>query len=59
MKCPCKGCNERYSACHDDCDKYKAWSSWLQTGKDNRQQERDVTDAIIRGKLRVKRLKGL
>ena len=22
-KPPCKGCNERFTACHDKCDKYK------------------------------------
>ncbi len=25
IKCPYKGCTERYSACHDDCEKYKAY----------------------------------
>lgn len=25
IKCPCKGCTERYSACHDDCEKYKVY----------------------------------
>lgn len=24
-KCPCSGCGERFPACHDGCDKYKAW----------------------------------
>ena len=24
-KPPCKGCNERFTACHDKCDKYKEW----------------------------------
>lgn len=27
IKAPCKGCNERYSACHDDCDRYKAFQA--------------------------------
>lgn len=22
---PCKGCTERYTACHDHCEKYKKW----------------------------------
>lgn len=26
---PCKGCLERYPACHDQCDKYKTWKSDL------------------------------
>ena len=25
MKCPCRGCEERYEACHDRCEKYKEW----------------------------------
>ena len=25
IKAPCKGCTERYSACHDECEKYKAY----------------------------------
>ena len=25
MSCPCKDCAERYEACHDHCDRYKAW----------------------------------
>ena len=28
-KPPCKGCNERFTACHDKCDKYKEWKSRL------------------------------
>lgn len=26
---PCKGCNERFTACHDKCEKYKAWKQRL------------------------------
>ena len=26
---PCKGCSDRYTACHDKCEKYKAWKSQL------------------------------
>jgi hypothetical protein len=22
---PCNGCTERYTACHDHCDKHKKW----------------------------------
>ena len=22
LKCPCKNCKDRHSACHDTCDKY-------------------------------------
>lgn len=24
-KLPCKGCTDRYTACHDKCEKYKEW----------------------------------
>ena len=27
IKAPCKDCLERSRACHDTCDKYKAWSA--------------------------------
>lgn len=23
--CPCDGCRMRHEACHDKCDRYKAW----------------------------------
>lgn len=26
---PCKGCQERFPACHGQCDKYKTWKSNL------------------------------
>lgn len=25
MIAPCKSCTERYSACHDTCEKYQEW----------------------------------
>ena len=25
MLAPCKDCNDRYIACHDHCERYKAW----------------------------------
>lgn len=28
-KPPCKDCQDRHTACHDKCEKYKAWKSWL------------------------------
>jgi hypothetical protein len=27
MICPCKDCQERYEACHDHCERYKAWKA--------------------------------
>lgn len=26
---PCKDCADRHEACHDKCEKYKAWKSRL------------------------------
>lgn len=26
---PCKGCTDRFTACHDKCEKYKAWKTRL------------------------------
>ena len=28
-KPPCKDCEDRFTACHDKCEKYKAWKSQL------------------------------
>lgn len=28
-KPPCKDCKDRFTACHDKCEKYKAWKSRL------------------------------
>ena len=27
MSAPCKDCQERYTACHDHCEKYKSWKA--------------------------------
>ena len=27
---PCKDCTEKYTACHDHCDKYKGWKERYQ-----------------------------
>lgn len=26
MRCPCRGCEERYEACHDHCARYQEWA---------------------------------
>ena len=26
---PCKGCTERFTACHDKCERYKEWKQRL------------------------------
>ena len=27
MKCPCKNCEERHRACHDNCERFKEWKA--------------------------------
>lgn len=27
MTCPCRGCPDRFTACHDSCDRYHAWKA--------------------------------
>ena len=27
---PCKDCTERYTACHDHCERYKTWKAGVQ-----------------------------
>ena len=43
---PCKDCEERYRACSDKCDRYKAWKAEIERVKmvrknylDNRHEE--------------------
>ena len=42
---PCKGCKERFTACHDNCPKdargeygYKAWAENVERTKDERKK---------------------
>ena len=38
LGCPCGGCDERSAACHDRCDKFKAWRVKVDA---RRQKERE------------------
>ena len=59
MVCPCKDCGKAgCGAYHDKCEKYKAWDEARQSAANRRQLSQDVTDAVVRGKLRIKRQKG-
>ena len=59
MVCPCKGCEKAgCGAFHDHCDKYQAWVKKREESASRRALRQDVTDAVIRGKLRVKKQKG-
>ncbi len=49
MTGPCKGCQDRHPACHDMCEKYKAWKTerdaamaWL------REQNQQVSDSVFK-----------
>jgi hypothetical protein len=33
---PCKDCTEKYTACYDKCEKYKAWRAKIELVKKNR-----------------------
>lgn len=33
---PCTECEERHTACHDRCEKYKAWKAEVQIIKDKK-----------------------
>lgn len=39
MKSQCKGCTKRYVGCHDHCEHYKAFCSWVHEIKAARKQE--------------------
>lgn len=36
----CKGCEERYVGCHDNCEYYKAYKQWLKDKKEQEQKAR-------------------
>lgn len=59
MICPCKGCDKAgCGAYHDECERYKEWDKSRQLAATRRQMSQDVTDAVVRGKLRIKKQKG-
>ena len=33
MICPCKGCEDRFEACHDKCEMYKMWKAEHEASK--------------------------
>lgn len=35
---PCATCGERYTACHDHCDLYKAWKAKVDANRHARQE---------------------
>ena len=45
-KSPCLGCTDRKLACHDSCDKYKAFKEENQKIKDKIYKDKEVNDAL-------------
>ena len=37
-KPPCKGCTERFTACHDRCKKYQEWRKLVDNANKARQE---------------------
>lgn len=35
---PCKGCADRYIACHDKCEKYKEWKNLVNSANRARKE---------------------
>lgn len=54
MKCPCKGCTDRWvsetSRCHAFCDKYKEWQRMVRAVNHIRSQHA-ITDDLVGGVL--------
>lgn len=60
MTCPCKGCEKAgCGAYHDTCPKYQEWVKEREKVASRRKAAQEVTDAVVRGKLRIKKMKGL
>lgn len=36
---PCKGCQSRREACHDSCERYKAWAAEVRKANQNELKE--------------------
>lgn len=57
--CPCKGCTDRHSLCHGECERYKEWhakshSEYKQYRERKHVENYDVHEAITgRRKNRV------
>lgn len=47
MQYPCKGCTERYRACHDSCEKYLAVKEKNDAAREAKQKYYDINDYIV------------
>ena len=52
---PCKDCPNRSLACHDRCEKYKAFKAKLDEGKRRKALDRDWDDVRMESLLRNRR----
>ena len=43
---PCKGCEERHTACHDRCSRYKAWKAEAEKIKEAQRAYADERNKI-------------
>lgn len=44
---PCKGCEERFPACHDSCEKYQAWKKDREEAKEKRRKYNAIEGVVI------------
>lgn len=45
---PCKGCKDRYTACADECQRYKDWKANIERIKENRRAYRNLPFSPIK-----------
>jgi len=50
--CPCKGCEDRYPACHDKCEKFRTWRIKVDTKRENERQFHQRMDTMSESKKR-------
>lgn len=57
---PCKGCEERFPACHDVCEKYQAWKQERAKTKEKIRRFNELEGVVIKhkGDLWVRMWKG-
>ena len=44
--CPCKGCDERHEACHDRCERYRAWQATVAKRNEARRAAYENADLL-------------
>ena len=46
MKCPCKGCKDRFVGCHSKCDGYASWKAEQDEKREERQKAREQNSLL-------------